>query len=67
MSEKKRLCKSKSNKFLSGCLGGLAEYLGWDPTILRIVYVTVSIFSAAFPGIILYLTLMIVMPSPDEE
>ena len=47
---------------LAGVCGGLAEWLGWDPTLVRVLYVLVSFFSVAFPGIIVYLILWIVMP-----
>ncbi len=42
--------------------GGLADWLGWDATLVRILYVVVSILSAAFPGILVYVVLWIVMP-----
>lgn len=42
--------------------GGLAEWLGWDATLVRILYVVVSVLSAAFPGILVYVVLWIVMP-----
>jgi phage shock protein PspC (stress-responsive transcriptional regulator) len=58
------LRKSK-NKMLAGVCGGIAEWLGWDPTLVRILYVLVSILSAAFPGILVYVILWIVMPRPD--
>ncbi len=60
-----RLTKSR-NKVIFGCLGGIAEYFGWDPTILRVVYVLLSILSAAFPGLLVYLILWVLMPSSDE-
>ena len=41
--------------------GGLAEYFGWDPTLVRIVYALATIFTA-FAGIIIYLILWIIMP-----
>jgi phage shock protein PspC (stress-responsive transcriptional regulator) len=50
------------NAILGGVCGGIAEWLGWDPTVVRVLYVLVSIFSAAFPGILVYLILWIVMP-----
>ncbi len=56
------LRRSTSNRMLAGVCGGLAEWLGWDPTVLRIVYVIVSIVSAAFPGILAYILLWILMP-----
>jgi phage shock protein PspC (stress-responsive transcriptional regulator) len=42
--------------------GGIADWLGWRPTAVRILYVVLSILSAAFPGILVYLILWIVMP-----
>jgi phage shock protein PspC (stress-responsive transcriptional regulator) len=48
-----------------GVCGGIARWLGWDPTLLRVVYILVSVCSAAFPGILVYLILAIVMPVGD--
>jgi phage shock protein PspC (stress-responsive transcriptional regulator) len=47
---------------LAGVCGGLAEWLSWDPTLVRILYIVLSIASAAFPGILVYLVLWVVMP-----
>jgi phage shock protein PspC (stress-responsive transcriptional regulator) len=47
---------------IAGVCGGIAEWLGWDPTVVRILYVVVSILSAAFPGIIVYVLLWLLMP-----
>jgi len=52
---------------IAGVCGGLAEWLGWDPTVVRILYVLVSICSVAFPGIIVYLILWVVMPRPNDH
>lgn len=65
MNEKK-LCLSK-NKMIAGVVAGLAEYLGFPVNNLRIVYVLVSIFSAAFPGIIVYLVLWFLMQKPESN
>lgn len=64
--EKKRLTKS-NNKMLAGVCAGLAEYLGWDVTAMRVVYVLASIFLAAFPGVLLYIILALIMPEPWEQ
>ncbi|MEM1158432.1 MAG: PspC domain-containing protein [Verrucomicrobiota bacterium] len=56
------LVKSK-DRMLGGVCGGLAEFLGWDANLVRILFVLISFFSAAFPGIIVYLALWIIMPS----
>jgi phage shock protein C len=56
------LYRSRKHKIIAGVCGGLAEWLGWDPTLVRIAYVVVSIASVAFPGIIAYIILWMVMP-----
>lgn len=56
------LYRSKRNKVIGGVCGGIAEWLGWDPTVTRILFVVVSILSAAFPGLIVYILLWILMP-----
>lgn len=47
---------------IGGVCGGIAEWLDWDPTLVRILYIAVSVMSVAFPGILAYLVLWIVMP-----
>ncbi|HEY8150536.1 MAG TPA: PspC domain-containing protein [Vicinamibacteria bacterium] len=60
------LTRSRRNRMIAGVCGGLAQSLGWDPTLVRVLYVLVSVISAAFPGILVYLVLWVVMPqSPD--
>ncbi|PYQ14028.1 MAG: stress-responsive transcriptional regulator [Acidobacteria bacterium] len=59
-----QLRKSR-DKVLAGVCGGIAEWLGWDPTLVRVLYVVVSIMSVAFPGILIYLLLWIIMPPPE--
>ena len=50
---------------IGGVCGGVAEWLGWNPTLVRIAYVLVSILSAAFPGLLVYIILWMVMPRAD--
>ncbi len=50
------------DQVIAGVCAGIAEYFGWDIALVRILYLLVSIFSAAFPGIIVYIILWIVMP-----
>jgi len=59
------LRRSRRNRWIAGVCGGLAQSLGWDPTLVRILYVVVSVASAAFPGILVYLVLWIVMPEGE--
>ena len=60
------LHRSRKHKLIAGVCGGLAEWLGWDPTLVRVAYVLVSVLSAAFPGIIAYVVLWILMPKVPE-
>ena len=61
----KALTRSRTDRLMAGVCGGLAEWLGWDPTVVRVAYVLISICSAAFPGIIIYLLLWVVMPEGE--
>lgn len=54
--------RSRSNRVIAGVCGGLAKSLGWNTTVVRILYVLVSILSAAFPGALAYVILWVVMP-----
>ena len=60
------LHRSRKHKMIAGVCGGIAEWLGWDPTVVRVVYVVGSILSVAFPGILVYVVLWIVMPKAPE-
>ena len=57
-----KLHRSSSNRIIAGVCGGIAEWLGWSPTTVRVLYVVVSILSVAVPGILAYLILWIAMP-----
>ena len=56
------LNRSRSDRIIAGVCGGFAKWLGWSPTSFRILFVVVSILSVAFPGILAYLILWLVMP-----
>ncbi|MDE5677622.1 PspC domain-containing protein [Phocaeicola sp.] len=58
--ENKKLTRS-NDKMLAGVCAGLADYFGWDVTMVRIVYAFATFFTA-FSGIIVYIILCIVMP-----
>jgi phage shock protein PspC (stress-responsive transcriptional regulator) len=60
-----RLRRSRSNKMIAGVIGGLARYFGFDPTMARIIYVVLSVVSVAFPGILVYILLWVIMPEGD--
>ncbi len=56
-----KLLRSRS-KVIAGVCAGIANYFGWEPALVRVLYLLISIFSAAFPGILVYIILWIVMP-----
>ncbi len=64
-SKPRRLTRSNRNKMIAGVCGGLAEYLNMDVTVVRVLYVLVSVLSAAFPGVVAYIILMFLMPPPE--
>ncbi len=57
-----RLARSRNDRMIAGVLGGVARRFGWNSTLLRIVFVLVSILSAAFPGIVVYLLAWLLIP-----
>jgi len=56
----KRLCRSRSNRTLAGVCGGIAEYYGWDPTLVRVAWIVLTLLGGS--GILLYLIMWLVMP-----
>lgn len=66
MAEHRPFTRSRDDRMIAGVMGGLARRLGWDATLLRVLFVIVSIASAAFPGIIVYLILWLLMPLEGE-
>lgn len=60
----KKLRRS-SEKLIAGVCGGLAEFFDIDPTWVRIGYALITIFSAGFPGILIYFILWFAMPKRD--
>jgi phage shock protein PspC (stress-responsive transcriptional regulator) len=66
MPDGRRLTRSR-DKAIAGVCAGIAEYFGWSVTNCRVVYLVLSIASAAFPGIAVYIALWILMPPPDAS
>lgn len=65
MNASRPLRRSRHDRWIGGVVGGLAEFFGLDPTLARIIYVLVSIVSVAFPGILVYIILWILIPMGD--
>lgn len=59
---RRALRRSRTNRMIAGVIGGLAEYWSIDPTLARVIFVIVSIVSAAFPGLIVYALLWLIIP-----
>ena len=64
--KKPGLLRSRDERIIAGVCGGIAEWLGWSPTTVRVLYVLASVLSAAFPGILVYLLLWVVMPERED-
>ena len=58
--------RDKRNAMIGGVCAGLARHFGWSINGTRVVYVLVSILSAAFPGIIVYIILWVLLPVGNE-
>jgi phage shock protein C len=65
MNQTTRLSRSINDRVLAGVIGGIARRFGWNPTLLRVIYVILSVASAAFPGILVYLVLWLLLPEGD--
>ena len=65
-SARSGLQRSRENRIIAGVCAGFAEWLGWDPTLVRFLFVLGSVLSAAFPGILVYVILWIVVPRSDH-
>lgn len=59
------ISRDKHNAMIGGVCAGLARHFGWSVTGTRIVYVLASVLSAAFPGILVYIILWLLMPASD--
>ena len=62
MNTPRSLSRSRDDRMLAGVMGGIARRFGWNSTLVRILFVVLSIASAAFPGIVVYLILWLLIP-----
>ena len=60
------LSRSLNDRMIAGVIGGIAHRFGWSPGLLRILYVLVSVLSAGFPGILVYLILWLLIPNEAD-
>jgi phage shock protein C len=61
-----RIYRSETDKYLAGICGGLAELYKWDPTVIRLILVFLTLVTAAFPVIITYIIGWIVIPKKSD-
>jgi phage shock protein PspC (stress-responsive transcriptional regulator) len=62
MNAPRTLSRSRDDRILAGVMGGIARRFDWNTTLVRVLYVVLSIVSAAFPGILVYLILWLLIP-----
>jgi phage shock protein C len=62
---RRALRRSRTNRMIAGVVGGLAQYWSIDPTLARVGFVVLSVISAAFPGILVYVILWLIIPEGD--
>ena len=62
----KKLYRSMADKKLCGVCGGLAEYFDIDPTLVRLLWICASLFTAGFPGLLAYIVCALVMPQQNQ-
>ena len=62
-----KLHRPQNHRMIAGVMGGIAEYLGWNVTLVRLLFVIISTASVAVPGILIYIVLWIVMPNATQS
>lgn len=65
MNTARPFTRSRHDRMIAGVMGGIARRYGWSSTLVRIVFVIGSILSVAFPGILVYLILWLLMPEGE--
>ena len=61
-----KLTRSREHNIIAGVMGGIANYLGWSPFKVRLLFVIISCASVAVPGILIYLVLWFLMPMAED-
>ncbi len=62
----KKLYRSMADRKLCGVCGGIAEYFDLDPTVIRLLWVVMTLFTAAFPGVLAYIICAIIVPQQNQ-
>lgn len=59
------LSRTREDRVIAGVVGGIARRFDWNPTLVRALFVILSVVSAAFPGLLVYLLLWLLMPEGE--
>jgi len=62
----KKLYRSKENKIFAGIIGGLGDFFEVDPTILRLIWLLVIVFTGFFPGVLVYIIACLIIPKKND-
>jgi len=62
MATPKRFRKSNTQKVIFGVCGGLAEYIGTDAVVVRLVWILITLITGFVPGIVVYLIAALIAP-----
>ncbi|MCD9098389.1 PspC domain-containing protein [Luteimonas fraxinea] len=65
MATSPTLSRTREDRVLAGVVGGIARRFDWNPTVVRALFVIISVVSAAFPGLFVYLLLWMLMPEGE--
>ncbi|MFH1192975.1 MAG: PspC domain-containing protein [Candidatus Jorgensenbacteria bacterium] len=63
----KKLYRSETDKVFAGVIGGLGEYFGVDPVVLRLAWIAIAVFTGIIPGIVVYILAFLVVPRAHSE
>lgn len=66
MSQYKQLFRSRDNRLVAGVCAGLGEFLGIDPTVMRLIFVIAGLLGYVGPLLLAYLVLFIVVPEEPQ-
>ncbi len=65
--ENKKLYRSKTDKTIAGVCGGLAKYLNLDVALVRVLWVVISLCTAAVTGLVIYAVCCAVIPEEPDN
>jgi phage shock protein PspC (stress-responsive transcriptional regulator) len=70
MKQTKKLTRSNTNRIFFGVLGGIADYLGWNANVLRVIYILLILISAKVTlgaAVVVYFIIAWIMPAPKNS